>query len=126
MINMPSPVGNGWKKQDGYLVPNYLTKYHSPKNIESLMTCTCTTGCRTKICRCRKNSHGSTEVFLCPENTCINSKQLTNSTMYDEEYDVIVTRNMKRKTMMVSYNQRLAIVIINVEGFKNLQIDLHD
>ena len=46
--------------------------------------------------------------------------------MYDEEYDVIVTRNMKRKTMMVSYNQRLAIVIINVEGFKNLQIDLHD
>ena len=38
MINMPSPVGNGWKKQDGYLVPNYLKKYHSPKNIETLMT----------------------------------------------------------------------------------------
>ena len=33
---------------------------------------------------------------------------------------------MKRKTMMTSYNQRLAIVIINVEGFKNLKIDLHD
>ena len=38
----------------------------------------------------------------------------------------IATRNMKRKTMMTSYNQRLAIVIINVEGFKNLKIDLHD
>ena len=35
IINMLSPVGNGWKKQDGYLVPNYLTKDHSPKNIES-------------------------------------------------------------------------------------------
>ena len=32
----------------------------------------------------------------------------------------IVTRNMKRKTMMISYNQRLAIVIINAEGFKDL------
>ena len=27
---------------------------------------------------------------------------------------------------MTSYNQRLAIVITNVEGFKDLQIDLHD
>ena len=33
MINMPSPVGNGWEKQDGYLVPNYLTKEHLPKNV---------------------------------------------------------------------------------------------
>ena len=33
---------------------------------------------------------------------------------------------MKRKTMMTSYNQRLAIVIINAERFKNLKIDLHD
>ena len=52
MINMPSPVGNGWEKQDGYLqdgylVPNYLTKEHLPKNVESLMTCKCTTNCRT-------------------------------------------------------------------------------
>ena len=38
----------------------------------------------------------------------------------------IATRNMKRKTMMTSYNQRLAIVIINAERFKNLKIDLHD
>ena len=34
MINMPSPVGNGWKKQDGYLVPNYLTKEHSQKIVK--------------------------------------------------------------------------------------------
>ena len=39
---------------------------------------------------------------------------------------VTVTQNMKRKMMMTSYNQRLAIVITNVEGFKDLQIDLHD
>ena len=38
----------------------------------------------------------------------------------------IATRNMKRKTMMTSYNQGLAIVIIDVEGFKDLQIDLHN
>ena len=38
----------------------------------------------------------------------------------------MVTWNMKRKTMMTSYNQRLAIVIINAEGFKDLQTDLHD
>ena len=34
MINVPSPVGNGWKKQDGYLVPNYLTKEHSQKIVK--------------------------------------------------------------------------------------------
>ena len=87
MINMPSPVGNGWKKQDGYLVPNYLTKDHSPNNIESLMICKCTTGCRTNTCRCLKNSLGCTEACLCLENTCTNSKQWTSSTTCDEEYD---------------------------------------
>ena len=66
MNNMPSPVGNGWKKQDGYLVPNYLTKDHSPKNIENLMTCKCT---------------------IQIESTCTNSKQWTSSTTCDEDYD---------------------------------------
>ena len=74
MINMPSPVGNGWEKQDGYLVPNYLTKEHLPKNVESLMTCKCTTNCRTNTYWCHKNSLGCTEACLCPENTCTNSK----------------------------------------------------
>ena len=87
MINMPSPVGNGWKKHDGYLVPNYLTKDHSPKNIESLMTNKCTTGCRRNTCRCRKNSLSCTKACLCPENTCTNSKQWKSSTTWDEEYD---------------------------------------
>ena len=85
MINMPSPVGNGWKKQDRCLVPNYLMKDHSTENIER--TCKCTTGCRTKTCRCRKNSLGCREACLCPENTCINSKQWTSSTTCNEEYD---------------------------------------
>ena len=87
MINMPSPVGNGWKKQDGYLILNYLTKDHSSKNIESLMTGKCTTGCRAYTCWCRKNSFGCTEAFICPENTYTNSKQWTSSTTCDEEYD---------------------------------------
>ena len=84
---MPSPVGNGWKKQDWYLVPNYLTKDHSPKNIESLMTCKCNTGCRANTCWCRKNSLGCTEACLCPKNTYTNSNQWTSSTACDEEYD---------------------------------------
>ena len=87
MINMPSPVGNGWKKQEGYLLPNYPMKDHSPKDIESLMTCKCTTGSRTNTCLCLKNSLGFTEACLCPENTCTNSKQWTGSTTCDEEYD---------------------------------------
>ena len=103
MINRPSPVGNGWKKQDEYLVPNYLTKDHSPKYIESLMSYKCTTGCRINTCRCRKNSLCCTEVCLCPSNS-----------EYEEEDDDD------------SYNQRLAIVIVNVEGFKDLQIHLQD
>ena len=80
----------------------------------------------TNTCRCRKNSLGCTEACLCPENTCTNSKQWTSSTMCDEEYYAIIIRNMKRKTTMTSYNQRLTIVIINVEGLRDLQIDLRD
>ena len=38
----------------------------------------------------------------------------------------IVTRNLKRKTIMTSYNQHLPIVIINVDGFNDVQTDLHD
>ena len=79
---MPSAVGNGWKRQDGYLVPNYLTKDHSSKNIESLMTCKCTAGCKT----CRKNSVSCTKACLFPKNTCTNSKQWISSTTCDEEY----------------------------------------
>ena len=60
------------EKQDRYLAPKYLMKDHSPKNSESLMTCKCTTGCRT-------NTLGFTEACLCPENTCTNSKQWTKS-----------------------------------------------
>ena len=47
MNDMPSPVENGWQKEDGYLVRNYLPKDHSLKNNESLMTCKCSTSCRT-------------------------------------------------------------------------------
>ena len=38
----------------------------------------------------------------------------------------IVTQNLKRKTIMTSYNQHLPIVIINVDGFNDVQTDLHD
>ena len=38
----------------------------------------------------------------------------------------IVTRNLRRKTMRTSYNQRLAKEIINTESFEDLQIDLQD
>ena len=38
----------------------------------------------------------------------------------------IVIGNMKRKMMMSSYNQGLDIVLISVEGFKDLQTDLHN
>ena len=87
MIKMPSPVWNDGKKQDGYLVRNYLTKDYSPKNNESLMTCKSTTDCRTNTCRCRKNSLGCTEAYLCPENTCTNSKKWTSSKTCNEEYN---------------------------------------
>ena len=102
MNNMPSTVGSGWKRQNGY--PNYLTKDHSPKNIESLMTCKRTTGCRINTCRCRKNSLGCTEACLCPENIALipNNGQIVRRAM--KNMMAIVTRNMKRKTMMTSYN----------------------
>ena len=121
MINMSSPVGNGWKKQDGYLVPNYLTKDHSPKNIENLVTCKCTIQIPVDVAKilsvAQKLVYVQKILALIPNNGQVVRRAMKNMM-------AIVTRNMKRKTMMTSYNQRLAIVIINVEGFKDLQIDL--
>ena len=126
MINMSSPVGNEWKKHNGYLVPKYLTRDQSPKNIESLMTCKCTTGCKqipvdvAKILSvAQKLVHIQKILALISNNGQVVRRAKKNMM-------AIVTQNVKRKTMMTSYNQRLAIVIINVEGFKDLQIDLHD
>ena len=125
MINMPSPAGNGWKKQDGYLVPNYLKKDHSPKNIESLMTYALQAAEQIHVDVAKILSVAQKLVYaqkilaLIPNNGQVVRRAMKNMT-------AIATRNMKRKTMMTSYNQGLAIVIINVEGFKDLQIDLHN
>ena len=101
MNNMPSTVGSGWKRQNGY--PNYLTKDHSPKNIESLMTCKRTTGCRIPVDVEKILSVALKLVYvqkilaLIPNNGQIVRRAMKNMM-------AIVTRNMKRKTMMTSYN----------------------
>ena len=111
------------KKQDGYLVPNYLTKDHSPKNTENLMTCKCTIQIPVDVVKilsvAQKLVYIQKVLALIPNNGQVVQRAMKNMMM-------IVTRNMKRKTMMTSHNQHLAIVIINIDGLKDLQIDLHD
>ena len=90
------------------------------------MTCKCTAGCKqipvdvAKILSvAQKLVHIQKILALISNNGQVVRRAKKNMM-------AIVTQNVKRKTMMTSYNQRLAIVIINVEGFKDLQIDLHD
>ena len=94
------------------------------------MTCKCTTGALqaleqitfdvTKILSvAQKLVYVQKILALIPNNGQVVRRAMKNMM-------AIVTWNMKRKTMMTSYHQCLATVIINVEGLKDLQIDLHD
>lgn len=63
--NLPSPEGNGWKLDDGRLVPVLMTKSPAPSGITELTTCRCTTSECKRNCSCKMNDLACTEACLC-------------------------------------------------------------
>ena len=52
---LPPPEHMGWKMEDNVLVPKLMSLPAVPDACEELVTCGCTTGCKTARCGCKPN-----------------------------------------------------------------------
>ena len=51
---LPSPVSSGWVLQDGVLKPRLTSKAPVPETCVEIVSCSCTTGCSSLRCTCKK------------------------------------------------------------------------
>ena len=52
---LPPPENMGWKMENNVLVPELMSLPAVPEACEELVTCGCTTGCKTARCGCKPN-----------------------------------------------------------------------
>ena len=81
VLQMPSPVGNGWTtSDDGNLLPKLMSQDPAPETIHELVICGCTKGCKTR-CSCRQENLPCTPACKCADNC-------TNHDREGEKYDI--------------------------------------
>ena len=61
----PSPVGYGWKLEEGHLEIVWGTQQPAPESILEYVNCKCKKGCKTKRCSCYKSDLKCTELCQC-------------------------------------------------------------
>ena len=76
---IPSPIGNGWKKEDDKLVIDWGDALPAPEAVMELMACNCSKVCSEDSCACLQNKMKCT--YLCKLTTC------SNQTIDDEAED---------------------------------------
>ena len=64
-MNVPSPIGNGWKLADGEIEIEWMTRPPAPESLLEYTDCKCKTGCLTNRCSCKKASLKCTELCSC-------------------------------------------------------------
>ena len=68
ILNLPSPIGNGWIKPNaGKLVPELMKNLPAPENLIELTVCRCAKGCMNNTCKCRKANLTCIESCSCGE-----------------------------------------------------------
>ena len=55
MLNLPSPVGNGWCLNNKVLEPEFMINASVPEGKIELISCKCKKGCKNNSCSCRKS-----------------------------------------------------------------------
>eukprot|EP00794_Sanderia_malayensis_P002575 gene2575-2974_t len=65
IIDMPSPVGNGWKEEDGLLVIDWMDQEPAPSSLLEFVYCGCKGKCLSNRCSCQKNSLRCTHLCQC-------------------------------------------------------------
>jgi len=70
---LPSPIGNGWEKEDGILKPLLMSQDAAPKGLVELTVCKCQKStCKYASCVCRVNNLSCTEACGCMADECQN------------------------------------------------------
>ena len=68
ILNLPSPVSNGWILKDEMLEPEFMLQPPVPENAIELVRCKCKKGCQNNSCSCRKIQLMCTDACLCDQN----------------------------------------------------------
>ena len=77
VLNLPSPIENGWQLENGVLVPEYTVLGDVPERVIELVSCRCRKGCKTNLCACRKVKLVCTDACGCDDNDdCENKEEI--------------------------------------------------
>lgn len=84
-MNLPSPVKNGWTKDDEHnLIPLWMNQEPAPQSIIELVACHCKKGCKTR-CGCRVANLTCTEACGCHFDECTNVSHNEEDDSEDED-----------------------------------------
>lgn len=50
-----NPIDWGWTEQDGKFIPLMTMKSHAPESLLKMIRCSCSTGCSSMKCTCRRS-----------------------------------------------------------------------
>ena len=65
MLELPSPIGNGWEMVEGLLTPCFMTKNPAPTSLLELTTCGCKKSACQSSCSCANIGLPCTEACVC-------------------------------------------------------------
>jgi len=71
--DIPSPVGHGWRVDDGQLVIDWGDAPPAPEAVMELIACNCPRQCLEESCSCLQNRMRCT--YLCKLQTCSNMQE---------------------------------------------------
>lgn len=73
--DLPTPQSSGWKDEEGKIVPILMSLPPVPESCISLISCGCTTECKTLRCKCRKARMVCTDYCKCKQINCCNDNR---------------------------------------------------
>ena len=84
LLELPSPEGRGWQKEDDELKPKLMSKDPAPTSLLELTTCTCKKTECSSNCSCANVGLSCTEACTCmAEDTC----KIPNEVKWDSDSD---------------------------------------
>ena len=76
MMNLPTPVGNGWSRDDDDIIcPTRMINPPAPEGFVELTVCRCKPTCSTNRCSCRKNGLLCSGACYCESSACENTEE---------------------------------------------------
>ena len=88
VLNLPSPVNNGWVENEGHLEIEFMVLRGIPENIVELLHCKCKKGFKTNDCIYRKSTHVCSSGCSCNEKEeCYNTEQFVEDSDDGNETD---------------------------------------